>query len=637
MLAQLGSALVLAAMGCAMAGTICALAAGRTRSAEAWRWARRGAYGFAACILAATWVMEVALVRHDFGVRYVAQVGSLSTPLHITIVSLWSSLEGSILFWGAILGVYVAVATYANGERDPDVMTWATATWLATATFFCLLLAGPAHPFLPVPSPVPPDGPGPNPLLQNHPLMIIHPPMLYLGYVGMAIPFGHAVGALVAGRLGAAQLQPMRRALLVPWGFLTAGIVLGGWWAYEVLGWGGYWAWDPVENASLLPWLTATTALHAAMLPQRRGAMKAWTLTLVLASYLLTVLGTFMTRSGVFNSVHSFSQSDIGPTILVFLALCTVMSLLLLAARVDRLEGEGDPPAPVSRESAFLLNNLLFVALTFTVLLGTVFPLVVEAVRGTKLSVGEPYFNKMAVPMGVAILFLMGIGPALPWGRPSGARVWETLRAPLAAGGGAALVGAGLGVTAAWPLVTLVAAGIAGWVTLRELRGTISGGRRLLRRTGAYVVHAGVIVMIVAIAISHAYRTDRELELTRGACVAFGGHELCYVGARDVAEPNRTRRVADVKVDGRDALEPALVVYPRMGSPIGSPAVLSTPSHDFYVSLMNLSPDGATAGFHLFRNPLVPWLWVGAGIAALGTVLAAWPVRGAARADGEAA
>ncbi len=635
MLAQLGSALVLAAMGCAMAGTVCAVTAGRTRSAEAWRWARRGAYGFAACILAATGVMEVALVTHDFGVRYVAQVGSLSTPLHITLVSLWSSLEGSILFWGAILGVYVAVATHANGERDPDVMTWATATWLGTATFFCLLLAGPAHPFLPVPSPIPPDGPGPNPLLQNHPLMIIHPPMLYLGYVGMTIPFGYAVGALAAGRLGAAQLQPMRRWLLVPWGFLTAGIILGGWWAYEVLGWGGSWAWDPVENASLLPWLTATAALHAAMLPQRRGTMKAWTVTLVLASFLLTVLGTFMTRSGVFNSVHSFSQSDIGPTILVFLGLSLVLSVVLLAARVDRLEGEGEPNAAVSRETAFLLNNLLFTALTFTVLLGTVFPLVVEAVKGTKLSVGAPYFDKMAIPIGVAILFLMGIGPALPWGRPSGARVRDALLVPAAVGVVVAIAGAALGVTSPWPTVTLFCAGLTATVTVRELRSAWTAAN--LRRLGGYVIHAGIVVLIVSVSISSSYRVDREVILDKGACVEFGGHSLCYTGTRDVKEPHRTLQVADVRVDGTEALEPALAIYARMGNPIGSPAVLSSPSHDLYVSLMNLQDGGAKAGFHLFRNPMVPWIWVGGGICALGTLMSLWPSRKRVAAGVEAA
>src|SRR4029079_12487143 len=250
---------------------------------------------------------------------------------------------------------------------------------------FALLIAGPAQPFSTV-SPVPADGPGPNPLLQNHVLMIIHPPCLYLGYVGMTIPFGLACGALLSGRLGRDQLLALRQWLLLPWIFLTMAIVLGGWWAYEVLGWGGYWAWDPVENASFMPWLTATAALHSALLTERRGVLKAWTATLVLATFLLTILGTFMTRSGVFNSVHSFTQSAIGPTILVFLAAVLIGTVTLLGLRLDSLERDGSIESPVSREGTFLVNNLLLVILTFTVLIGTVFPLIVEAVNGKQMS-----------------------------------------------------------------------------------------------------------------------------------------------------------------------------------------------------------------------------------------------------------
>ena len=383
---------------------------------------------FSASMMLATVTMEVALLEHDFSVRYVAQVGSLSTPTYITIVSLWSSLEGSILFWGFVLAVYISASIALTHDRASPALADAIATWLAVGAFFCFLMAGPANPFLPLSSPVPTDGPGPNPLLQNHILMVVHPPMLYLGYVGMTIPFGFAVAALLRGSLGAAQLKELRNALMVPWGFLSIGITLGAWWAYEVLGWGGYWAWDPVENASLLPWLTATAALHAAMLPARRGTMKGWTTTLVLVTFLLTLLGTFMTRSGVFNSVHSFSQSDIGPTFLGFIAIVLVFSVVLVGSRIDRLEGEGEGGALVSRESAFLLNNLLFVALTFTVFVGTTYPLLAEAIRGVKVSVGEPYYNQMAVPMGVAVLFLMGVGPALPWGQPTAERMRAKLK-----------------------------------------------------------------------------------------------------------------------------------------------------------------------------------------------------------------
>jgi cytochrome c-type biogenesis protein CcmF len=653
MLGQLGQGFVLLGLACAGAGAVAGFGAGISKSATAWAWARWLAYGFGASMVAAVGIMEYALLTHDFSVKYVEQVGSLSTPVHITIVSLWSSLEGSILFWGLILGLYVMVATWWNGDENPTTMPWALGTWLAVGTFFCFLLAGPANAFLPAPFPVPTDGPGPNPLLQNHLLMIIHPPMLYLGYVGMTIPFGLAVGALFGGRLEATQLAPLRTWLLVPWGFLTAGIVLGGWWAYEVLGWGGYWAWDPVENASLLPWITATAALHSAMLPQRRGALKGWTVTLVMASFLLTVLGTFMTRSGVFNSVHAFSQSDIGPTILIFLAIALVFSVALLAIRIDKLEGEGAVSSPISRESAFLVNNLLFVALTFTVLLGTTFPLIVEAVKDVKLSVGEPYFNRITIPVGVAILFLMGVGPALPWGQATPEKLRSELLPALVGSVLALGLGFALGADTPWPLATLAAGGFTLVVTLRAIAAPVTalaaataGGRpspaqwvaaivpglsRSRRRVGGYTVHLGMIFLIVAIAVSSAYSTDKEFRLGKGECAQFAGYDLCYTGTRTVPESNRTMQIADVKVTGNGldtTISPALATYARMGSPIGSPDVQNTLTHDLYLSLMNV--EGTSIGLHVFHKPVVVWLWIGTAISLLGCVLAAIPQRKAA-------
>src|SRR6266571_4083919 len=365
MTATLGRFLILAALLVSSCGALLGFAAGKKRSIEGLRWTQRFAYLFAGIMALCTAVMEYALLTHDFSVSYVAQVGSREVPTWVTIVSLWSSLEGSILFWGFILGIYILAATWLTRNDHAEYMPYAIATWLACGTFFTFLIAGPANPFGSVPNP-PMDGPGPNPLLQNHVLMVVHPPMLYLGYVGMTIPFGFAIAALLRGRLGQSFLRPLRASLLLPWVFLTIAIMLGGWWAYEVLGWGGYWAWDPVENASLLPWLTATAALHSIVVLERRGVLKGWTVTLIQSSFLLTILGTFMTRSGVFNSVHSFTQSAIGPTILVFLAAATVWSVALLAFRIDRLPPEGRIEDPKSREGMFLVNNLLFVLLTFT-------------------------------------------------------------------------------------------------------------------------------------------------------------------------------------------------------------------------------------------------------------------------------
>lgn len=646
MISQIGDTLILGALATALAGVIVGFSAGSTGSQAGLLWTRRLGYAFSACIIAATLVMVGALVGHDFSVKYVSKVGSLATPLHITIVSLWSSLEGSILFWGMVLGLYTAGFLWATRRMVEPIAPWATATILVTGAFFCFLLAGPANPFSPSPVPVPADGPGPNPLLQNHILMIIHPPALYLGYVGMTLPFGVAVGALLRGQLGPAWQRILRISLLIPWAFLTAGIVLGGWWAYEVLGWGGYWSWDPVENASFMPWLSSTAALHALMLPGRRGTMKGWTVTLVLATFLLTQLGTFMTRSGVFNSVHSFSQSDIGPTFLIFIAVGLVGSVFLLATRLDRMESEGSPTAPVSRESAFLVNNLIFVALTFTVLIGTTFPLINEAVREVKLSVGEPYFNRMAVPMGLALLFLMGVGPALPWGETSLDRTMREIGPMLLVGVGCAGVAFGLGMDKAGPLATVCGAGFATAVALREIfrpvrvrmreQGEALGvaiGRafaRGRRRIGGHTVHLGMIVMILAIAVSASYRVDREVVLSKGQPIEWRGYSVTFTGAELVREPHRLRREAHFEVvkDGeRFTLSPALNTYEMSPTPIGSPDVHTTLTTDFYLSLMNLAEDGGTAGLHMYHNPMIVWLWLGSGIALLGCALAAWPSR----------
>src|SRR5437870_164690 len=427
----LGRTLILLALLAASVGSIVGFATGARPNASGWKWARRLAYAFAAFMALANLTMAYALRTHDFSVSYVAHVRSRAVPTWVSIVSLWSSLEGSILFWGLVMGVYVSVATWQNRDKHPEYMPYAVGVWLLCGTFFSFLLAGPAQPFATVPGP-PLDGPGPNALLQNHLLMVIHPPFLYSGYVGMTIPFGLACAALLVGRLGNDFIRPLRNFLLVSWIFLTCAIVLGGWWAYEVLGWGGYWAWDPVENASFLPWLTATAALHSAMLVERKGVLKGWTVILVLATYLLTILGTFMTRSGVFNSVHSFTQSSIGPTILAFLAAALLFSVVLLALRIDSLESDGRIESAASREGMFLVNNLLFLILTFTVLIGTVFPLVAEAINGKQMSVGRPYFDAMVVPIGTALLFLIGVGPALPWGRGTREEILRATLPPLA-------------------------------------------------------------------------------------------------------------------------------------------------------------------------------------------------------------
>ena len=631
MIATLGRFLILASLFVSAAGAMVAFAAGKKNSLEGLQMARRFAYGFAALMVLATLVMEYALLSHDFSVGYVAHVGSREVPTWVTIVSLWSSLEGSVLFWGLVLGFYIAGATWLTRNQYAEYMPFAIGTWLSCSTFFSFLIAGPANPFLTVPNPAA-DGPGPNPLLQNHMLMIIHPPFLYLGYVGMTIPFGLACAALLRGRLGHSFLKPLRASLLLPWIFLTIAIMLGGWWAYEVLGWGGYWAWDPVENASLLPWLTATAALHSAIVMERRGVLKGWTVTLVQATFLLTILGTFMTRSGVFNSVHSFTQSAIGPTILVFLAATLLFSVVLLALRIDSLESEGKIDSPVSREGMFLVNNLLFVLLTFTVLIGTIFPLIVEATKGKQMSVGRPYFDSMVVPVGTALLFLIGVGPALPWGRTTRREALRSLLLPFASGAIVAIIGYAAGARNPWTLLTLLFGGYAAWVTIAQMsRGGTKSIRRGRRRFGGYVVHAGAVIVLIAIAVSSTMRTSKEVRLTRGQATNIGPYAVTFLGAEERSEPHRQSTIARFAVtsNGRPVttLEPRMNQYAMMREPIGTPDVHSTLIRDLYLSIMNVDPASQTVSVMMLITPMVSWIWIAVVLMGVGGLIALIPVR----------
>ncbi len=643
MLSLLGRGLEFGALLACAVGIPLGWWAGKSGSLFALTRTRWAVNAFAVCTIAAALVMEVALISHDFSVSYVAQVGSLATPLHITIVSLWSSLEGSILFWAAVLGVYAAwFARRKPAEAEP-YMGYALSAVLVVGLFFSFLLAGPADPFVPTPAPVPTDGPGPNPLLQNHLLMIIHPPALYLGYVGMTIPFAIAVAALAAGKVGPAWGDELRKWLLVPIAFLTMGIMLGGWWSYEVLGWGGYWAWDPVENASFLPWLTAIAALHSVVVMRRKGSLKAWTMVLVLVTFLLTILGTFLTRSGVVNSVHSFTQSPIGPLFLGFLGVISIAVIILLALRVDRLEAGPTRFRADSRENAFLWNNLILVGMTFTVLVGTLFPILKEALQGVKVSVGEPYFNRMSVPMFFALLLLMAWGPSLPWGggRMDAAR--PTLLAALGVGAVAVVVLLVLGT--GWATAgTLGACAIASVVTIRELvlpamrrrgkgervsRAVVESTRRSPARFGGYLAHLGLIVTFAAIAISSLHQESAERVLAMGETLEVGGYQLV---PREVAwrpQPHLDAQVAVVDLSKGDRklpqLEPALNHYRGMREPLGTPAVRTALTHDLYLTLMSVG-DGVV-GIRAIVTPAVLWVWIGPIILILGTLIALVPAR----------
>jgi cytochrome c-type biogenesis protein CcmF len=575
--------------------------------------------------------MEIALINRDFTLEYVQKVGSKSTPALYNFTAIWSALEGSILLWVLTLTCLAVgvVVKYRKKMNDPMV-GWAMATMFFVTIFFFVLTLGPANPFV-LGAPGVLDGPGPNPLLQNHVLVVFHPPILYLGYVGMTVPFAFAMGALITGRVGEGWLVETRRWALISWGFLTLGIILGSWWSYEVLGWSGVWAWDPVENASFIPWLTATAYIHSVLVQERRGMLRVWNLSLLVATFSLTILGTFLTRSGILNSVHAFSDSDIGPFLLSFFALIVVVSVGLIGWRGDQLRAPGTIDSPLSREGAFLANNVVFSVFAFVVLLGTVFPLVVEALQDRQLVVGEPFFDKLAVPTGLVLLFLMCIAPVLPWRKASGELLSQRLFWPAWAGIAALALSVVLGATGFASLLTFTLGGFAGGSALRQLvLATRRQGWRgfVGRANGGMVVHIGVILIAVALAASNSYTHSQELSLKKGVVANYGGHTFELIGFRETTDDRRTEIAALVSIDGGQAYAPAVSKFKAMGMNIGTPSVKTSFAYDLYLTLeppVKASSDAAK--IKVFIKPMVMWLWIGGGLMGIGTLLSAFPGR----------
>ncbi|HEX6474133.1 MAG TPA: heme lyase CcmF/NrfE family subunit [Candidatus Limnocylindria bacterium] len=592
--------------------------------------------------------MVISLLTHDFSVNYVVRNNATTTPPFYSFISLWAALEGSILFWTLLATGWAALVLYRFRHRAQALMPWVGMTLALGTAFFFAVMTWPGDPFMRI-SPIVTEGNGPNALLQNHPFMGLHPPLLYLGYTGLAIPFAFGVAALITGRTDEEWLGIVRRWTLVPWIFLTAGIVAGAWWSYEVLGWGGYWAWDPVENAALLPWLTATAFIHSSMVAERRGTLRVWSHLLVVLTFWLTLFGTFVTRSGVVASVHSFTASGIGAWFLAALLVTLVGGLGLILWRLPQLRDLRPPGRPISRESAFLFNNVLFLAISVIVLLGTLYPLAVEAVSGEKVSLGAPWFNRVAAPAFVALLFLMGVGPALPWGGASWRTIRERFALPVLAGL--------LGVAVAWVFAgvrgpaPLAAIGLALFVVVMMGEEVVRGARarasgrgesaptaawrlatRNRRRYGGYLVHAGICVMAIAIAVSATMGIEGTATLQPGEEMAVGPYTLRH--ERLVIEPlpsdarvRETRAVIMVSGPQPGELATALRDYPSSTTPIATPAVRSSIGEDLYVTLIGYDPDSGAATLRVFVNPLVGWIWLGGAIVALGAVFAAWPER----------
>ncbi len=640
--------LTLAATG-AISGAV-VLAVGAARHDVRWmRLGRRFVPVVLIGAIGAVAAMQWALNSHDYSLEYVYSNVANATPRLFTITALWGALEGSILLWGLILAIYIAATAHRFRARaDDPVVAWATAVQLFVALFFFALMLGPADPFTSHASPITPfDGQGPNALLQNHPLMAFHPPMLYAGYVGFTIPFSFAISALITGRFGEGWLADTRRASLVAWGFLTVGIVLGAWWSYEVLGWGGYWAWDPVENASLLPWLTATAFMHSVMVQERRGMLRVWNLSLVIATFALTILGTFLTRSGVIESVHAFSESDIGVWLLVFLGVIVLGSLVLIGLRGDALRTPGRIDSPLSREAAFLANNLLFAAFALVVLIGTVYPLLAEALRDERVSIGEPYFRAMTAPIGIGLLFLMAVAPVLPWRATSNAVLRDRLLVPAAVGVAVMAVTVAFGArgnaqVAAFGLGAFCLAGIGrnfgvGVQARRRARheGVVRAAGRMVRGNprlyGGLVVHVGVVLIGVAIAASSGYTAKREVQLATGESVTISGYTVSYLGSVETVTDQKSTVSARMRVErGGDDLgvyEPSISTFPSATTAIGTPSVRTSWRNDLYLSMSSTEDADGRIGITIAVNPLIVWLWIGGAVMALGTVVCLVPRR----------
>lgn len=636
-MALLGELSVLAALIFCVWGGVSAFRAGQTSDASLETSARRAAiltFAFSSLAMA---VLLTALLLNDTSVRYVANHSASASPLWVKIVSLWGALEGSILLWAWMLAGFtmlVALVARADGLRPYALMTL-----FAVLAFFLGVNASVGSPFIGVPLP-PADGRGPNALLQNHWMMAVHPLLMYIGFVGLSVPFAYAVAALITGRLGEEWLVQTRRWSIVAWTFLSAAIISGGWWSYEVLGWGGYWAWDPVENASVIPWFMATAYIHSLQIQERRRMLKGWNLGLIVAAFTTTLLGTFLTRSGIVQSVHSFTRTPIGPVFFGFFALVLIATLILAYRRLPLIRDEHQLDSPVSREGAFLTGNLLFSSYAFTVLVGTLFPVFVEAFTGAKTSVGPPFFNAVGIPLGLAILALQAMGPALTWRRATG----ETLRANLlipailALAMGVVTFALGVRLWDVWLTVVLAFFNIFVIVRLthKALAAKIRASRQNVfsamgdllnqfpRRYGAYLAHLGVVVIALGIAFSGGYKIEQQVTFAKGETKQVMGHAVTFNGIVGQKEVERDVTAAELTLDGSS-------VYPRQNfyrvqqTTVATPAIQYHLLGDFYAVFLQTNDAGSQVGIKFINSPLISWIWVGGLILVIGAGLTLIP------------
>jgi cytochrome c-type biogenesis protein CcmF len=656
-MSQIGSFALLLALALSAYSFLGGLAAlvgrgpGSERLSETAR--RAGVATFAVVFLAAL-ILVIAAFQDDFSIAYIFHHSNRDLPAPYKFATLWSGQEGSLLFWSLLLSTYGLILRLRH-KTDSRLFAHASVIIAAVQVFFLLLLNFAAHPFAVMQGSLPPDGNGLNPLLQ-YPEMVIHPPMLYLGYVGFTVPFAFALGALIMRYPGEKWIHITRRWTMVTWGFLTCGIFLGAHWAYSVLGWGGYWGWDPVENASFLPWLTGTAFLHSVMMQEKRGMLKTWNMWLIFSTFGLSIFGTFLTRSGVVSSVHAFAQSSIGDWFVAFLGVILVVCVFFYVKNRSHLLSEHKLESLVSRESSFLFNNLLFVVACFTVLWGTLFPVLSEWIQGHKITVGPPFFNRVMIPVALLLLLLTAVGPLLAWRRTSLESLKRNFQLPILGALAAGVLLIALGVQP-WRkteyFYSLMAVMLSVLVALAVGSEFIRGGRviarhtgqnllaaivqlvhRNTRRYGGYIVHFGVIVIMIGFA-GAAFNQEKEQEMGFGDKMSVGGYTLVCQSYTQEDKPNYGSEWAIIDVfkgaKQMGTLYPEQRFYKASQQTSTMVANRSTMKEDLYLVYEGRNLDTGRPIIKVHLNPLVMWIWVGVWIMIAGTVIALIPNAAAVR------
>ncbi len=650
-MAELGSFVLLLALALSgysfLAGFV-ALAKKRPSSEQLGETARRAGIASFGAVLMAALLLVTAAFRNDFSIAYIFHHSNRDLPLPYKFATLWSGQEGSLVFWSLLLSGYGLVLRLRH-KTDARLFAHASVVIAAVQVFFLLLLNFAARPFAIMQGTLPADGNGLNPLLQ-YAEMVIHPPMLYLGYVGFTVPFAFALGALAMKYPGEKWIHITRRWTMVTWGFLTCGVFLGAHWAYNVLGWGGYWGWDPVENASLMPWLTGTAFLHSVMMQEKRGMLKTWNMWLVFSTFWLAILGTFLTRSGIISSVHAFAQSSIGDWFAWFLTISLATFTFFFIKNRSHLRSEHKLESLISRESSFLFNNLLFVLACFTVLWGTWFPKISEWVQDTKVTVGAPFYNKVTIPVALLLLLLTAVGPLLAWRRTSLESLKRNFLWPSL---GALLAGIAMLIFGVHPwkdisyLYSMIAAMLAVLVALTVISEFVRGGRvisrhtgqgllpsilhlwhRNTRRYGGYVVHFGVALVFIGI-LGTPFNREAEKEMTFGDTLAIGPYTLLCRSYTQEENANYSTELAIIQVFRRgrqiDTLYPESRFYPTSQQQQHIPAIRSTLKEDLYLVYEGQNPDTGRPFIKAHLNPLVSWIWIGLLVMVFGTILALLP------------